>query len=128
MEDSARIAGHETNDANVRAIVWTLAGLAAGAALVCLLVYGIFRYLADHPLTETQPNPMAEAAGRQIPPAPRVDDHPAIELQELRSQEDQILSTYGWTDKEKGVVRIPIDRAMEIKLQRGFPTRKEGAR
>jgi len=36
-----------------------------------------------------------------------------------------VLSTYGWTDKNAGVVRIPIDRAMELQLERGFPTRKE---
>ena len=48
--------GHENHDANVRSIVWTLAGVAAGAALrVFGLVYGIFRYLADHPLAIMEP-------------------------------------------------------------------------
>jgi hypothetical protein len=61
----------------------------------------------------------------QIPPEPRIEEHPAIEIQELHAQEDQTLSTYGWMDKNKGVVRIPIERAMELQLQRGFPTRKE---
>jgi hypothetical protein len=61
----------------------------------------------------------------QIPPAPRIEEHPAIEIQELHSAEDQTLSTYGWVDKKKGIVRIPIDRAMELQLQRGFPARKE---
>jgi len=115
--------GHETEDANVRDIVITLACVAAGAALVCLMVYGIFRYLADHPLTTAPPNPMAETDRQQMPPAPRIEEHPAIELKDLRSKEEKILSTYGWTDKRAGVVRIPIDRAMELQLQRGFPTR-----
>jgi hypothetical protein len=122
--------GHETRDANVRDIVITLACLAVGAGLVCLLVYGIFRYLADHPLATAPPNPMAETGRRQFPQAPRIEEHPAIELRDLRSQEEKILSTYGWTDKGTGIVRIPIDRAMELQLQRGFPTRpaakKEG--
>jgi hypothetical protein len=120
--------GHETQDADVRAIAWTLAGLATGAVLVGFLVYGIFHYLADHPLTEAPPDPMAEASGPQIPPAPRVNDHPATELQDLHAREEQILSSYGWTDRQKGVVRIPIDRAMDLQLQRGFPTRKGGSR
>jgi len=122
--------GHETEDANVRDIVITLGCLAVGAALVCLLVYGIFRYLADHPLATAPPNPMAETDRQQFPPGPRIEEHPAIELNDLRSQEDKILSTYGWTDKRTGIVRIPIDRAMELQLQQGFPTRaaakKEG--
>ena len=52
--------GHEVEDAHVLPVVVTLAGLAVGAMLVALLVYGIFRYLADHPLSEMPPNPMAE--------------------------------------------------------------------
>jgi hypothetical protein len=102
--------------------VWTLAGLAAGAALAFALVYGIFRFLEDHPLTMAPPNPMA-AADTQTPPAPRVDDHPAMELKDLHTYEDQFLGTYGWTDKAKGIVRIPIDQAMELELKKGFPTK-----
>jgi len=59
----------------------------------------------------------------QVPPVPRVEEHPQLELQQLRTQEDQTLSTYGWVDKKEGIVRIPIERAMELQLQRGFPVR-----
>jgi hypothetical protein len=118
--------GHETKDANVRAILITGGVLAVGAALVCLLVYGIFWYLADHPLTAAPSNPMAETDRQQVPPVPRIEEHPAIELKDLHSQEEKILSTYGWTEKRTGIVRIPIDRAMELQLQRGFPTRPAG--
>jgi hypothetical protein len=127
-EEDSLNTGYETRDADVRDIAFTLAGLAVAAAMVFVLVYGIFRYLEYHPLTETQPSPMAETAGPQFPPAPRIEVHPAIEIEALHAQENAILSTYGWTDKKAGVVRIPIDRAMELQLQRGFPTRKEGAR
>ena len=39
--------------------------------------------------------------------------------------EDRALATYGWANRKEGRVRIPIDRAMELQLERGFPTRKE---
>jgi hypothetical protein len=120
-------SGHETQDAHVLPIVATLASLAVGAAMVALLVYGIFRYLADHPLSATPPNPMAETSTQQFPPTPRIEEHPAIEMQDLLSQEDKILTTYGWTDKNLGIVRIPIDQAMELQLKRGFPI-KEAAK
>lgn len=35
-------------------------------------------------------------------------------LQELRDTETKELTTYGWVDKDKGIVRIPIDRAMDL--------------
>jgi len=102
--------------------------LAVGAALVFLLVFGIFRYMADHPLATAPYNPMAETARPQIPPLPRIEDHPAIELKDLRTQEDGVLLSYGWTDKQAGIVHIPIDRAIELQLQKGFPARKEPAK
>jgi hypothetical protein len=51
-----------------------------------------------------------------------------MEVKDLRAQEDRLLSTYGWTDKKAGVVRIPIDRAMQLQMERGFPIRKEAAK
>lgn len=34
-------------------------------------------------------------------------------LTQLRAEFDKKLTTYGWVDREKGIVRIPIDQAME---------------
>ena len=116
--------GHEGRDADIRPIVLTGIGLALTVVVVGFIVYGTFRYLAAHPVTSAQSNPMT-VFDSQIPPAPRIEEHPAIEIQQLHVQEDQTLSTYGWMDKSKGVVRIPLDRAMELQMQRGFPTRKE---
>jgi|GEM_PF-1978353 len=39
---------------------------------------------------------------------------PEQKLQELQAQDRMTLSTYGWIDRPKGVVRIPIDRAMTL--------------
>jgi len=122
-----RPAGHETRDASIAPIVLTGAGLALTVAIVGLVVYSIFQYLETHPATSARANPMS-AEESQIPTAPRIEEHPAIEIQQLHAQENSILSTYGWTDKKARVVRIPIDRAMELQLERGFPTRKEAAK
>ncbi len=35
------------------------------------------------------------------------------------------MHSYGWVDQPAGVVRIPIDRAMELLAQRGLPTRPQ---
>jgi hypothetical protein len=117
--------GHETRDAEIRPIVYTGIGLALMAAAVGIFVYGIFKYLGGHAIATIQVNPMS-VEDQQIPPAPRLEEHPAIGLQQLHAEEDRMLSTYGWVDKKTGVVHIPIDRAMDLMLQRGFPTRNEG--
>lgn len=35
----------------------------------------------------------------------------------LRASQRQALQNYGWVDRERGIVRIPIDRAMELELR-----------
>jgi hypothetical protein len=41
------------------------------------------------------------------------------ELRDLRAQEDTLLTKYGWVDKEKGIVRIPVERARELLVREG---------
>lgn len=117
------VTGHETSDASVRLVVVVLALLAAGAACVCLLIYGIFTYLAGNPLNTAPPNPMAETVQQQLPPEPRLQVHAPLDLEQFHASEDSLLNTYGWTDKNAGIVRIPIDRAMDLAIERGFATK-----
>jgi hypothetical protein len=64
------------------------------------------------------------AAGQiTLPPAPNLQNQPFKDLYQLRHSEAEKLTTYGWVDQEGGIARIPIDRAMEVMLQRGFPVR-----
>jgi len=35
----------------------------------------------------------------------------------------QKLDSYGWIDQDNGIVRIPIDRAIDVTVQRGLPAR-----
>ena len=125
MAVNAPATGHEVRDASVRPVILTAIGLAIGATIASLIVYGVFQFFAERP--EPQPNPLANAQ-EQVPPPPRIEENPWSELQTLRAQEDRILSTYEWVDRKTGIIRIPIDRAMELQLQRGFPVRKEAAK
>jgi hypothetical protein len=43
----------------------------------------------------------------------------------LQAHEDELLNNYGWVDQDAEVVRIPIERAMELLLERGLPTRPQ---
>src|SRR5213078_5129983 len=56
-----------------------------------------------------------------IGPSPRRTDYEETRakkrvenLKTLREEADKALTTYGWIDKNKGVARIPIERAMEL--------------
>jgi hypothetical protein len=58
-----------------------------------------------------------------VPPAPRLQVVPAQQLQQGRAAAEESLRSYGWVDKEAGIVRIPITRAMELLVERGLPSR-----
>src|SRR4029077_1370874 len=56
-----------------------------------------------------------------IGPSPRGSDYEETRakkrvenLKTLREEADKALTTYGWIDKNKGVARIPVERAMEL--------------
>jgi len=128
MADTAHhtARGHEISDAPLRPVILTGVVLAVIAAVVLIGSIGIFDYLErTRPLG--QENPMS-AVKVPVPEMPLLQEHPSIDLEQMRAQEDQILSSYGWVDRNAGVVRIPIERAMELQLQRGFPVRKAKAR
>ncbi|MCU0232152.1 MAG: hypothetical protein MUC67_12400 [Acidobacteria bacterium] len=44
----------------------------------------------------------------------QVYSEPNLDLKMVRAQQLELLNSYGWIDREKGVVRVPIDRAMEM--------------
>jgi hypothetical protein len=45
----------------------------------------------------------------------------------LYADERRRLDSYGWIDRERGIVHIPIDRAIAIMAEKGMPYRKNGA-
>jgi hypothetical protein len=47
------------------------------------------------------------------PPQPRLQTNPSQDLVKFRAEEDKRLDSYYWVDKEKGIVHIPIERAMK---------------
>ena len=67
--------------------------------------------------------PLAVGQDDRLPPEPRLQANPKQDLRDLRESEDALLKSYGWVDKNNGVVRIPIDEAMKLVLQRGLPAR-----
>jgi hypothetical protein len=91
------------------------------------IVFGAFKFFDSQ---ENAANTAAErfplAAGVTRPvPAPSLQTQPFRDIYLLRDEEAKKLGSYGWVDKDGGVARVPIDRAMEIMMQRGFPVRAD---
>ena len=120
---------HEESDVNIRAILGFGVALFAVAAIVHVLIFGLFRlFEARDGVKVAAEYPLAAAQGHREPPEPRLQTDPRQDLADLRAKEDDILGSYGWVDKNAGVVRIPIDAAMKLTLERGLPARTEPKR
>jgi len=115
-------SGHEVSDINPKRVAMVGLALATVIALALLVTYGLFHYFYSGE-TRTRPLPSPLSYSREPTPEPRLSVEPGEELKTLRSEEDAMLKSYGWIDRDKGVVRIPIDRAIEILAERGLPVR-----
>ena len=117
--DSGPIQGHEPSDLKPRAIVVFLVLL--GVMIVGVLVVSawIHEYSAARlARMEAPPSPLA----KQAPPAePRLQVFAPRQMQEFRAAEEATLNSYDWVNRAAGVVRIPIDRAMQLLAERGLP-------
>jgi len=67
--------------------------------------------------------PLAEGEEPRLPPVPRLQQYPAAELGVFRRDEDALLGSYGWQNREAGVVHIPIAEAMRLTVERGLLSR-----
>jgi hypothetical protein len=131
--------GYERTDIGTRGVLYFLAGLAVFGALAYLAAAGVYSYLDKRSAAQQAPvNPLvtnAPADTRHISkdypqgafPNPKLEEDERGQLNGIRLNEENTLSTYDYIDKNAGTIRIPIDRAMDLIAQRGLPTRAKGA-
>ncbi len=115
---------YEVRDARFKTIFWSGIALALLVLFALAINFAVFSVLKERrEKAMVPPPPLAPA--RELPPAPRLQVAPEMDLQRFLAQEDSLASTYGWVVKEAGVVRIPVERAMELMLKTGFPVRSD---
>ncbi len=113
-------ASYEVRDADVRAVA--LFGLAV--LLTLLLVYGLLRLLLagwlNQPLTA---GPQVALVTPVAAPGPGLVAAPSQALDAYLQEQARRLGSYGWVDREAGIVHVPITQAMEMLVEQGLPAR-----
>jgi hypothetical protein len=93
--------------------------------VVALVGLAVLLWVILAPLLLSQIYRRADAdADRNLtinPPSPVLQLDPQSDLQKFRAQEEARLNSYGWVDRAKGIVHIPIDEAMKEVAARGIP-------
>jgi hypothetical protein len=112
-------------DVSIRGVLYFGFWLAVGLIASGVAMFLLFRALEKKDrAADRKLSPMIAASLARTPPEPRLEPYPLAPRSKLRAEEEEILTTYGWVDKNRGVVRLPIDRAMELLVQRGLPPSK----
>ena len=102
--------GYEPRDANVSRLLLFGAGLVVFLIAVELAMLGFYRVFE----TESRYQ-------RPRPVRPTSPENLYQQLRVLRGAEEVALHSYGWVDRRKGIVRIPIERAIELVAEKGVP-------
>jgi hypothetical protein len=132
--------GYEHRDISAAGVLYFLAFLAVLGVLTHFLINGLNSYLTKKNAAEqTATSPLATNVPtdtrhlsvdyhdylKQNFPAPQLEIDERTQLNQIRTQEADTLSTYDYIDQNAGTVRIPIERAMELIVQRGLPVRSQ---
>jgi hypothetical protein len=133
-------AGHEISDVSVCAVVWFVVGLIVGGGALHLLSHGLFVTLLAY---ETRANQstfsLADEERGESPSEPGLEGikkmqarleagrpSPYVHPEDLDPSKQPALNEFAWVDKNKGIVRIPIDQAKRIVLEKNLlPARKK---
>ena len=129
---------HEDSDVNVRALIWFMVIFIIFAAVTHVGLYLLYRFYRNIERGAAANAPLSSVAmpqGADVPPTPRLQpfpnrmpnnevvpptrNTPVIDMADMRAGETQRLGTYGWVDKQHGVVHIPIEQAKKLALQSG---------
>ncbi len=126
---------HETSDVNVRALLIFVACFIIFGALTHGIVYAMFsqfRKVEKQKSVGTELTGLKNAPNANVPAEPRLQpfragrgenptaNTPVTDMDDMRASQNATLETYGWVDRQKGVVHIPIEDAKKLALQRGF--------
>jgi hypothetical protein len=124
--------GYEHTGVELGPILKFAAALVILGIVAFTLLWGLLGILQhQNASTGTPPRVLARGEQERLPPEPRLQMAPGsttalktpdYETKQVEQQWNSELNSYGWIKKDSGVVRIPVDEAEKLLLQRGIPT------
>jgi len=112
----------EGDGVNYRGIVVFVVILAITTFICQGIVVAMFKYFDKSAIAASPARAAMSAPAGTMPPPPNLLTNEPMNLKTFREHEAEVMDTYAWQDKNAGVVRLPIDRAKELILERGLPT------
>jgi hypothetical protein len=111
MDDRAG-ADYERSDIDAGVVGWIAAGLGFFVFAVPLMMPVVFPQSIHRADPQGRPALSADA--------PVLEVAPLQDLQRFKRGETRFLDAYGWTDRDRRIVRIPVSRAVESLIRKGL--------
>jgi len=115
---------YEPTQADLRVVLGFLVALGLACAMVLLVLWGMFAYFRRQ-TAQWAPAPGVYSTAPKVP-NPVLQPDPVADYGQFHLSEQQTLNSYGWVDQKAGVTHIPIDRAMNLLVERGLPWKTPG--
>ncbi|MBV8858338.1 MAG: hypothetical protein JOZ02_15505 [Acidobacteria bacterium] len=136
---------HEESDVAVRPLLWFVGGLTFFTIITCIAMLLLFKFFQGREESqELAPSPLARQGTERLPPEPRLQLAPGWEVTNDEGKRQDLsygtqsnyvpqpwsewilvnrewqheLKEYGWADQQAGTARIPVERAMDLYLER----------
>ncbi len=130
----------ESDGVAYRGIGWFLVILVLTVMASQLIVWGVFEWFSyrmtrsEAPravMADPQTSPVIEGgrivSGAEGSPTPALLVREPDVLGDFNARQNEALHSYGWINQGMGTVRLPIDRAKDLVLERGLPVRPDPA-
>jgi hypothetical protein len=117
----------EEDNVDIKAVLGFGIGLAVVTIVAHLLMLWMWTAEVAHVDASNPPRmfPLAVLDDSRQPPEPRLQTDPKQDLKDLRAAEEVVLRGYSWVDRNQKIVRIPVEDAIKLTLQRGLPSRPQ---
>jgi hypothetical protein len=135
---------YEKSDARIGPIIKFVVWLGVSAAIVLVAMYLMLEAMKKLPLPNSDRDLHPLALEREAPPVPpRLEMKPGVHkdvegrlidenaadkpfttdmIQSWKKRWNEQLTQYAVIDAQAKIYRVPVDRAMEIALKKGFPS------
>jgi len=108
------------DDVHGKPFMWFSIGFAIFCVLSVAAVTLMYKELSGYHDRHQAEVPTRVSTGPVTPSGPQLQADPVADMKAMDKAQSELLATYGWVDKEKGVARIPIDKAMELTLEQSL--------
>jgi hypothetical protein len=120
-EDSLR-RGYEAKDLPLRPFLYVSGGFVLSILGILILLWLLLNFLVFRVFPDRQHGASLVEQVSSFP-RPEIQTNPGGDYGTFLQAQNERLNTYGWVDRPRGIVRVPIEEAMKRLLQQGLPVR-----